>query len=176
MVNIIHYIYCQPLYRIVAFILFATLLWIFLCGLFQDKPYLKFWKLFNVCLFCCSCVIIVYSTIFSRTTGILEIRLIPFYSYVEALTQEEMYRTNLMNVFLFFPFGLSLSVIWSEGVKKRAWLTVLVACVISVSVELVQLVFKLGRVEIDDVIHNTLGAVIGAASMPVSRWRCLKKK
>ena len=78
---------------------------------------------------------------------------------------------QLNECFLVLPFGLSLPVILPAFFKKKVLFTVLVAAGISISVELIQFVFELGRVETDDVIHNTLGAALGALPVFVNRMR-----
>ena len=76
-----------------------------------------------------------------------------------------------MNVFLFLPFGLSLTVIFPASCKRKVLCAVSAEAGISISVELIQFVFELGRVETDDVIHNTLGAALGAWPVVVNRMR-----
>lgn len=77
----------------------------------------------------------------------------------------------LMNVFLFFPLGLTLS----NALPRRwnCWLriivTVLAGCVLSAGIEYAQYRFALGMAETDDVICNTLGAFLGAASLLLTR-------
>lgn len=129
------------------------------------------WKVFNIFVLIAGCAVIVYSTIIARSAGTSEVYLTPLYSYIEAQENVEMYRTNLMNVFLFLPFGLSLPVLLPASFKKKVLFTVLAAAGISISVELIQLVFELGRAETDDVIHNTLGATLGAWPVVVNRLR-----
>ena len=72
-----------------------------------------------------------------------------------------------MNIFLFFPLGLTLS-----NALPRKWhrwlriaLTTLVGCALSAGIEYAQYRYALGMAEVDDVICNTLGAFLGAASL-----------
>ena len=53
--------------------------------------------------------IILYATILTRTPGDYDVVLRPFAALMEAKEQPELYREMLMNVFLFFPLGLTLS-------------------------------------------------------------------
>ncbi len=46
---------------------------------------------------------------------------------------------------------------------KRRLLLVAVGCGVSIFVELMQYFFELGLLEVDDVIHNTLGMAMGVA-------------
>ena len=87
-----------------------------------------------------------------------------------ARQQPELYREMLMNVFLFFPLGLTLSN--SLPRKWHRWLriilTTLVGCALSAGIEYAQYRYALGLAETDDVICNTLGAFLGAASLLIA--------
>ena len=63
----------------------------------------------NVVLCFIIALIILYATILTRSVGVPEVILTPFASLTAALQQPELYREMLMNVFLFFPLGLTLS-------------------------------------------------------------------
>ena len=121
----------------------------------------------NICLFCAATIVILYATILTRTPGVSEAILTPFASLTAARQQPELYREMLMNVFLFFPLGLTLS-----NALPRKWhhwsriiLTTLVGCIFSAGIEYAQYRYALGLAETDDVICNTLGAFLGAASL-----------
>lgn len=106
-------------------------------------------------------------TIFRRSPGPTHLpELIPFHSYRElfATGVSEIIRTNFMNVALFYPAGLLTASLlpesWTRG-KKILSVGILFA-LFSLVIEYIQLFYVLGEPEIDDVIHNTLGAVCGA--------------
>ena len=61
----------------------------------------------------------------------------------------------LLNILFFIPYGLLFP--WKDN-WKRVFVT---ALVLSVCIELSQFIFNLGWCEVDDVISNTLGAMIG---------------
>ena len=62
-----------------------------------------------------------------------------------------------MNVFLYIPFGYLL-----PYSSKRTFLqTFLIGLCLSLTTETLQYIFALGLCETDDVIHNTLGCIIG---------------
>ena len=123
--------------------------------------------LLNIALACVAAFIILYATILTRTPGNYEVILTPFASLTAARIQPEIYREMLMNVFLFFPLGLTLS-----NALPRKWhrwlriiLTTLVGCALSAGIEYAQYRCALGLAETDDVICNTLGEFLGAASL-----------
>lgn len=125
----------------------------------------------NFVLFCAAVIAILYATILNRTPGNYELILTPFATFTAAQQQPELYRAMLMNVFLFFPLGLTLS-----NALPRKWhrwgkiaLTTLVGCALSAGIEYAQYRCALGLAETDDVICNTLGAFIGSTSLLIAR-------
>lgn len=79
-----------------------------------------------------------------------------------------------MNVVLFYPAGLLLCSLLPEGWKKwcRVLLTFVVLCALSCGIEYAQFIYALGQAEIDDVIHNSLGALLGGVFcfVPLEPW------
>ena len=125
----------------------------------------------NFVLFCAAVIAILYATILTRTPEIPEVILTPLATFIAARQQPELYREMLMNVFLFFPLGLTLS-----NALPRKWhrwgriaLTTLIGCILSVGIEYTQYRYALGMAEVDDVICNTLGAFIGSTSLLIAR-------
>ena len=144
-------------------LLSLLLLWPMLCQRVGERRRV----LLNTALACVAAFIILYTTILTRTPGVPEAILTPFASLTAARQQPELYREMLMNVFLFFPLGLTLS-----NALPRKWhrwlriiLTTLVGCALSAGIEYAQYRYALGLAETDDVICNTLGAFLGAASL-----------
>ncbi len=63
------------------------------------------------------------------------------------------------NIVGFMPFGFFLPVI---SRRSRVWFnTVLLSFLFSLCVETVQLIFKVGSFDVDDIILNTLGGLLG---------------
>lgn len=144
-------------------LLSLLLLWPMLCLRVGERRQV----LLNTALACAAAFIILYATILTRTPGVSAAILTPFASLTAARVQPELYREMLMNVFLFFPLGLTLS-----NALPRKWhrwgriiLTTLVGCALSAGIEYAQYRYALGLAETDDVICNTLGAFLGAASL-----------
>lgn len=107
--------------------------------------------------------------------------LIPFHSYYVVFTggERELLRCNFMNVVLFYPAGLFACELlpkrWSR--TKRVILVTVLFALVSVGIEFCQYHFALGQAEIDDVIHNTLGALIGALVCTINlKWKPYKSK
>lgn len=99
---------------------------------------------------------VLWTTLFSRIGDGYRGFLLPFHSYAEILKGEwRPLLENIGNVVLFIPLGVALK--WSgvRDMKKAGFLA-------SLLIEVLQFTFALGTFECDDLIHNTLGAVIGA--------------
>lgn len=128
------------------------------------------WAAINKALFCLSTAVVLYITLLTRTPGDYEVVLTPFAALAAARQQPELYREMLMNVFLFFPFGLTLSNAlprrWNHW--RRIGVTTLVGCLLSAGIEYAQYRFCLGMAETDDVLCNTLGALLGAGSLLIA--------
>ena len=89
----------------------------------------------------------------------------PFWSYAK-FSQIEIRWQIYMNVFLFIPFGFMLP--WCAEKLQRLWKVLLIAAAFSILIEAAQYFLRIGYCELDDVIHNTLGAMIG-----YGYWRLL---
>lgn len=99
---------------------------------------------------------VLWITLFSRIGEGYRSFLLPFYSYVEILKGNRQFLfENIGNVILFIPLGVALKCGGVKDVKKAGFFT-------SLLIEALQFTFALGTFECDDLIHNTLGAVIGA--------------
>jgi hypothetical protein len=112
---------------------------------------------------------VLWMTVLSRTPGgTYEAHRIPLHSYRAYFSGQhpEILRSCFMNVALFYPAGLLFGSLlpkkWSFP-RGMLW-SVLVFGLFSMTVELCQYRFGLGISEIDDVLHNTLGAALGFAA------------
>ncbi len=83
----------------------------------------------------------------------------PFWNYNE-ISEEKTFVLSeiLMNVAVFIPIGLLLGIVFS---RIAWWKVVLIGSLISMSIEFSQFAFMRGFAETNDVIHNTLGCLIG---------------
>lgn len=109
---------------------------------------------------------VLWMTLLERVgEGVYETHWIPLHTYwaVFSGAHPEMIRSCFMNVVLFYPAGLLFAGLMPENRSFRQGLlcTVLVFALFSLSIELSQRFWQIGNCEIDDVLHNTLGAVMG---------------
>lgn len=108
-------------------------------------------------------------TVFRRTPdAFLQPVWEPFQSYADALKaggRTELLRSNFMNAVLFYPAGVLLVSLLPEKWPSRVRLPMVLILLtgLSLAIELAQYRYHLGLAQTDDVIHNALGACMGAA-------------
>ena len=160
------HIYAIPLHMVIFLMLALLIVWAML-SLHQNQ---RKRSIINAVLCSITALTILYATILTRTPGNYEVILTPFATFAAARIQPEIYREMLMNVFLFFPLGLTLSNALPRKWHRwgRIFLTALVGCAFSVGIEYAQYRYALGMAEVDDVICNTLGAFIGTTSLLIA--------
>lgn len=73
------------------------------------------------------------------------------------LTGPQALEGIVVNVLLFVPLGYLLPQLFSTSACK----TIAIGAGVSVGIEIVQLVSKLGMLELDDLVFNTLGTALG---------------
>ena len=100
-------------------------------------------------------VFVLMETVIGRKVRVGRVELVPFWSY----SHPELRMEIILNYILFIPLGLLLYLCFGErwGLK-----VVLIGFLLSAAIELIQLIFKIGVFEFDDMIGNTIGCLIGA--------------
>ena len=121
--------------------------------------FLKYRKKITIFLFGAYSVFIVYYTLLSRNIGEthrIELRFM--WAYQEMFAGDPAWKEdiwyNIGNIIFFMPFGFFH--------PKQNWKTILISgAVFSLLIEIIQYVGCLGLCELDDLICNSLGALIG---------------
>ena len=103
-----------------------------------------------------------YITVFSRNGGNDTSILGGFTSIEEAISTHSIEPLNhmLLNVVLFVPFGFLFPMMEPENLNKLL-IVIPVGAMTSVTIESVQLMMRLGQCDLEDIVANTLGGVIG---------------
>lgn len=120
------------------------------------------------------------STVFFRPIAKhRDFELMPFWSYSEP----DLFLENLMNVMIFVPIGLLLGFMVHGSRIEKGWMVALyVGFGLSAGIETLQFVMKRGFSEVDDVMHNTAGCLMGygISSIIYTMWKrselCVKRK
>lgn len=72
--------------------------------------------------------------------------------------KKDLIKEHYLNVAFFIPLGM---LVWVVLKKKQWWRALELGCAVSILIEVLQLVLKRGMCEFDDVMHNTLGCMVG---------------
>lgn len=181
MSELFHFIYIQSPLLLIALACGGLILWRWVRDPLWDRldrPGL--WHGAALILFVLWAAAVLYVTLLDRSEGEGEILLTPFWSYREAFApggSRELLRANLMNVLLFLPGGLLLGELAPRHWHRQTALLALgLSLVFSGCVESLQGLFGLGIAETDDVIHNTLGGLLGSLPAALPRRRPAKRQ
>lgn len=159
------WVYRLPVEDVPLCAVFAAMIFITLCRKYAGKRWLRpgiggllaGWFL-----------AVLWTTILSREPGSYESSWIPLHSYWLLFSggNPEIYRSCFMNAVLFYPGGLLLAELLPQRLRYRHGMLFAAICLglFSLSIELCQHFLHLGTAEIDDVLHNTLGAAAGFAA------------
>ena len=155
--RIIHWVYCLPIRDAVVIGLLFTQ---FLFWLHKNHAERKWCKPLLISMALLWAVGMLTHTLLNRSGQDATSSLIPFQTYITVLKggEKELLRSAFMNVLLFYPGGLLLMLLFPRW--KGLWVAVGLVLT-SVTIELLQYRFSLGYAELDDVLHNGLGAVLG---------------
>ena len=91
-----------------------------------------------------------------------------FWKYREMLGIPALLTNIFGNVLGFIPFGFILPVI--SGRMQNGFLIILSGFTLSLCVEIIQLVTRVGCFDVDDLILNTLGAAIGYLAFAICNY------
>lgn len=94
-------------------------------------------------------------------------QLVVFWSYKAIQAgRNELIAEVFWNYILFIPIGILLAMLLPS---KRSWLAIILGMLLSSGIELTQLYLHRGLFEFDDIIHNTLGTIIGVILFVIVR-------
>ena len=94
-------------------------------------------------------------------SGVSEFNLDLFWTWERAMDGSAKHQYFIVgNILLFVPYGIAVSAIFSRE-KRRWWKALIIGAVTSAFIELAQYVWQVGLCELDDLIHNTIGMMMG---------------
>lgn len=124
------------------------------------------------------------STVFARMPEARRYQLEVFWSWKKifrsvaqdgTMLQNQLFQENILNILMLFPAGFLLPLVFARKIKWYQGL--LFGMVFSSGIELLQLFLCRGLFELDDIIHNSFGCMIGAlVGNVVWRWRKRKRE
>lgn len=131
----------------------------------------KIYQMAKYIIFAAYIVVLVYFVFFAEMFGRTHVpteyryNLVPFkeinrfIKYRHQLGMTTVFINILGNIAAFMPFGVGLPIVTK---RKAKFLRVLLCTfAFSLSIELIQLVSKVGSCDVDDLILNTIGGVLG---------------
>jgi len=150
----------------------------------------KTFRILTICTFIIYCMIVLDIVLFSRSRMFhfdnwtemwfhkhihYGVNLVPFYtikSYLRNIANGYIVSVSIKNLvgnlLIFLPLGLYLPLLWKRCRKMRY--TLIFSFIILVAIELIQFLTLLGTLDIDDLILNFCGILIG-----YGLWCCIKK-
>ena len=161
-------IYAQPIPWMLVEIVLFPVLWAWLAPL---SSRIRVNKILNAVLLLGSTYVIVYITLLDRSAAERADFVSPPFLLLQKAWSEnrEIFRSLFLNVLLFEPLGAAVAHLqpgkWS--CRVRILNALLVGLAVSMAIEYCQFYLAVGNAEADDVICNTLGALIGALSLPI---------
>ncbi len=98
-----------------------------------------------------------------------------FYHYREQLGMKAFLLNIVGNVAAFWPCGFFLPVV---SRRSRRWYNAILLCFgLSLGIEVTQLVFKVGSFDVDDLLLNTAGGILGfVCNRIVQHFRIRRKR
>lgn len=152
-------------------ILVLLIVAVFLIVFCRKKSY--FSKLIYSCILVEYCFLTIWSTIIRRTESDGDsCKIIPYWNIKDLISFKDPldYMEIGLNVILFMPIGFLLAGLLP---KTNLRLIAIIGCCMSCIIELLQLLMNCGLCETNDVIHNTIGCILGACifiSIRRDRW------
>lgn len=139
---------------------------------------------FSISFFVIYIGVLVYFLFFAESLGRdlssrnYSYNLVPFREILRFINNVQILGTNavilntLGNVVAFIPFGFFITPVWGKKISFKY--ASLLTFNISLLVEIIQLITKVGTFDVDDIILNTAGGMIGI--MLYFAWKKLERK
>lgn len=144
-----------PFYFLFALVI-AFAIWCIIVLLKQKQ---KTRKIYSFLLFEYLLLFFFSTIVFRKNLEQVQCEIIPFWSYFAIMKgRYDLIPEIFMNIIVFIPVGFCLPFSFS---RVSCSLALLFAVIVSSLIEFLQFVLIKGTAEIDDIIHNTLGCLIG---------------
>lgn len=97
-----------------------------------------------------------------------------FYQYREQVGMKAFVLNVFGNVAAFVPYGFFLPIVSRRS--KKWWNTILLSFSFSLCVELIQLIFRVGSFDVDDILLNTIGGTLGYVSYQIVQHLRIRRR
>lgn len=167
----------------IVFFLVSLILWVILLTVATRHHKIQLHQAVSLIVLVAYLEIVFASTVFTRVPTVRQYKLIPLWSWWNVIVNHDAYllKEILLNITLFIPVGILIAVIMSSVIfqpwRKMSVISV-AGLMISVMIEMLQLILKRGLFEWDDMIHNGLGCMIGWVMIELiyNIWKKLRIK
>lgn len=164
----------QIFWMLKQYLVFAILGVVFLAILFSLTYFVVYRKLLKgqkkiniksaiiVAVFVCYILMVLYATLFSReSSGYCSVNFDLFSSYLEAWNNFTLrgWQLLMLNIVMFVPFGMLLPLV-NKKFRNVVW-SASAGVLFTLLIETIQFIFNLGIFEVDDIVNNFAGAMIG---------------
>lgn len=152
----------SPMWSLKEIVFAVTAMIVVLCGIIvlRKKGRITRGQAIATILLLMFTIFVFGSTVFGREPRELQYMLEPFWSYKEIRNGNmHILIEVILNVFLLMPAGFLLSFVIAQPNKYLFGL--LFGIAISSTIEILQLVWRRGLFEFDDIFHNGLGCLVG---------------
>lgn len=143
----------------------------------EKKTHTMFKQIILKSIAACYFILIIGITLLDRSNLWQNQTIMPlFHSYKDAWINFSVtsWKNIILNFFLFVPLGILVPMIITKC--RTLWKTTLVAILFAFSIETVQLLTGIGIFEFDDILGNTMGAMIGYGLYELSKFLFVMKK
>lgn len=154
-----------PWYVYAVLVVTVVAVWGVLIGYFRERRAFRVLCAVGASL---TAIGILCITVLFRTEQDSALILQPFAVFAHAAQYHDVYNQMVLNIILFVPLGLTLPTALPRKCKHPLVVTVACGVGLSVLAEYGQWALSRGYSEVDDVMLNTLGAVIGLLSYAVA--------
>jgi len=148
---------------LMACAIFLLIYFIIYKRLMKGPKRLSFWRVSSYGLLFCYIFIIIGATLLSRGTWYIDSRIdfLPLNQYRSAWFTFSIieWRNIILNIAMFVPLGFMLPLFFKR--LRTIWKTIIICFIGTVFIETTQLITGRGIFALDDILHNTLGALIG---------------
>lgn len=146
---------------IIGLIFIGIIYFIFFRKFLKNHMQTNIKKVIVFCILFCYIVIVIGATIFTRSGVYEHANFNLFSSYIEAWNNysKSYWRNIILNILMFVPFGFLLP-LFSDRFKKFYWILSL-GFLFTFGIEATQYITKRGIFEVDDIMNNWIGALIG---------------
>lgn len=146
---------------IIGLIFIGIIYFIFFRRFLKNHMQTNIKKVIVFCILFCYIVIVIGATIFTRSGVYEHANFNLFSSYIEAWNNysKSYWRNIILNILMFVPFGFLLP-LFSDRFKKFYW-TLGLSFLFTFGIESTQYITKRGIFEVDDIMNNWIGALIG---------------